>query len=269
MGLIYHYTDCYGLHGILESDSLWLTDRNFLNDPTEGEYAKEVYREDISVFAKSCPNGNARKVNEIIESEMSLGVVIRNYIGSFSDPDLLSQWRGYCPPQGGYCIGFEDSVLSELSEGIKILKCKYSKEETLRKWHELAGRIDAFLSKFSDMATEPKDTPPELRLEEIDIREEIASLLITHKHPSYEDEREQRLVCTKIAHSEQPLPTHFRPKDGNLVPYIKLPGIKSSIKEIIVGPSPHIEIRRKALDEYRFYKQYPFELKRTQIPYRG
>jgi len=45
--LLYHYTDGTGLLGMLKTHRLWATNRRFLNDPTETNYAAAVILEVI------------------------------------------------------------------------------------------------------------------------------------------------------------------------------------------------------------------------------
>src|SRR5437660_10589388 len=42
--ILYHYTDAAGLLGLLKTNRLWATNRRFMNDPTETEYAANLIR---------------------------------------------------------------------------------------------------------------------------------------------------------------------------------------------------------------------------------
>ncbi|POA86212.1 DUF2971 domain-containing protein [Pseudomonas sp. FW305-E2] len=56
------------------------------------------------------------------------------YVSSFSErPDLLSQWRGYCPGGSGYCIGFDQALLAEYCEeqGIRLEKSLFKHDDQL------------------------------------------------------------------------------------------------------------------------------------------
>ncbi len=70
------------------------------------------------------------------------------YVSSFSErPDLLSQWRGYCPGGNGYCLGFEREVIEDycVENGMRLEKCLYSHDEQLG---AVAAIITAALSEF-------------------------------------------------------------------------------------------------------------------------
>lgn len=46
---IFHYTDLFGLKGILDSNSLWATNIYFLNDKEESNHGCECFRNTIKI----------------------------------------------------------------------------------------------------------------------------------------------------------------------------------------------------------------------------
>lgn len=42
--ILYHYTDSKGIHGILESKSLWASHAFFMNDPKELTHGMNIFR---------------------------------------------------------------------------------------------------------------------------------------------------------------------------------------------------------------------------------
>src|ERR1700687_3960405 len=53
------------------------------------------------------------------------------FVGSLSEAkDKLSQWRGYCPTGGGFCIGFSPDLIERQArtQGFHLLKCEYDLE---------------------------------------------------------------------------------------------------------------------------------------------
>jgi hypothetical protein len=94
--LLYHYTDIEGLNGIISTNSLWLTQREFMNDIAEPDYAKEVIyqtikdtKDIISIF------------NEALITNNSFN---KEYILSFSlEKDSIHHWNYYSNGKG-YCI---------------------------------------------------------------------------------------------------------------------------------------------------------------------
>lgn len=97
---IYHYTDADAFRNILESRTLWLTHTDFLNDKTEGEELGRMLSNRLA------DNPIALALLKIVDDSFE------TYSLSFSlERDLLSQWRGYCPKEGGYNIGFDRYIL--------------------------------------------------------------------------------------------------------------------------------------------------------------
>src|SRR5690606_15447068 len=122
MGLIYHYTSVDGLLGIFDKNCLWATDVRFLNDTSETKIFWNLIDASLS------------HINDeyIIEKSNSIINSIKNnwlfYTVSFCrTPDLLTQWRTYCPNEGGVCIGFDTEAIE--SDFGQLIDCIYNLEE--------------------------------------------------------------------------------------------------------------------------------------------
>ena len=114
---LYRYTSIGCLHGIIEGRSIWASMIHYLNDAAELKTAISICREILtkelrqtSDFAMKDVVGVWNAVLDDLLEETHICVV------SFTEqPDLLSQWRAYCPPDGGYAIGFRTSLAGGLS----------------------------------------------------------------------------------------------------------------------------------------------------------
>ncbi len=71
----------------------------------------------------------------------------------------------------------------------------------------------------------------------------LMPVLATIKHPSFADEIEWRLVLAN-AFALAEVRTSFRVGDFGFAPYIEVPLPAESVAEVVVGPSPHPEIRK-------------------------
>lgn len=113
-----HYTNQRGLLGIMGSESLWATNIKFLNDEYEFQHALDLIKDiiqksnmkmgypDYDVYEKYV--AELKKQLESLNSYKSESI----FTLSFSEEtDLLSQWRGYCPENNGYCIIFDVATL--------------------------------------------------------------------------------------------------------------------------------------------------------------
>ena len=115
-GTIYHYTSPIGFNGIITNHTLRFTDRNYLNDYSEGRYVLDlclhsrfetILPEEYRAFYKD----TCKKLYD------NLSIKKRHvYQCSFSlDSDNLSLWNYYTKDEGikGYSIGFKTNELGK------------------------------------------------------------------------------------------------------------------------------------------------------------
>lgn len=251
---LYHYTSIHGLHGIIASRSIWASMIHYLNDAAELKTALSICQnilakelQETSDFAMKDVVGIWRQAldDELLERT-------RTCVVSFTErSDLLSQWRGYCPPDGGYSIGFRTSSLEAClhKQGFVLVRCVYNRSDQKRllgKWigdtisalKEIAQQDDLTLS--GDIIGKMDRKVEELFIEEF---HRIAPVI---KHPAFSEEEEWRA----ISNSDPEL--HFRTGRTILVPYHKIelntpifPGEK-----FVVGPSPHQKLAESSLKRF-------------------
>jgi hypothetical protein len=119
---------------------------HYLNDAAELKTAKSICREILanelrqtSDFAVKDLVGSWREFlgDELVEET-------RTCVVSFTEqPDLLSQWRGYCPPGGGYALGFRTSSLEAClhKQGFVLVRCVYNRsDQVIKNWREIRLR---------------------------------------------------------------------------------------------------------------------------------
>jgi len=137
--LVYHYTDQFGLAGIIQRGEIWATNASYLKDVSEiangvdyfGEHNAEALKALIeSRQLESRFSERYRKVLEYLISEADRMFLkrdpkeylfvssffdscgLRNAKGSRFDPgDVLEQWRAYSKEGVGYSIGFQKKSL--------------------------------------------------------------------------------------------------------------------------------------------------------------
>src|SRR5208337_2075131 len=151
--ILYHYTSQKGLLGILQKNKLWMTDIFYLNDSSElthtlnlvkSEFKKREellppYRGIGGVYPLAQEDEINNKIHdtfkliklfiEIYSVVINHDTRIKNYVFSLSQrEDDLSQWRSYCPPKGGFSIGFDYKRLVSIlnkNERYLIKECIY------------------------------------------------------------------------------------------------------------------------------------------------
>ncbi|MCO1335966.1 DUF2971 domain-containing protein, partial [Microbulbifer sp. OS29] len=199
METIYHYTDVHGLFGILNRNQFWLTDNRFLNDSTEGVYAKEI----LETHKKKLFSQLDETAQEKIYTALTISTPFETgekvvFTGSFStEPNLLSQWRGYCSKEGGYAIGFDFNELRKLSEDYDISSCTYVAEDAVKLWKSLISDFQKMENKIQESIL--KGEPERLIVESL--REDYIQFFLTRvflqiicKHPDYNEEKEIRII---------------------------------------------------------------------------
>lgn len=98
-----HYTTVQTLPEFLKEDAFFYgTHTDFLNDPTEKEYALKIFDNKLNALDK-------KKDDQLYKS-------FSNYIMSFSnDIDNINQWRAYTSStEGGFSIVFNKNTLNNL-----------------------------------------------------------------------------------------------------------------------------------------------------------
>ena len=257
---LYHYTDANGLLGILNNNSLWATHIHFLND------IKELHSgvERLNLFLEQ----EKKMVNELItdnelldlhpalrflctsydqtinDLNFLLNEKIDIYIISFTDKkDNLRQWMSYCPPNGGYCIEFNEEVFDNmtnlLSNNImsKLMPVSYE-----------GINCENYLSiknVLSDIFKQKGDIDS-LKNYIIDRNKNILFDCCSSKENMFQDESEKRII---IQASKQNNSIKHRTKSGVIIPYIEYIFNPSCIKSIWIGPNLNKELARAGIEK--------------------
>jgi len=154
---------------------------------------------------------------------------------------VLSQWRGYCPPAGGYCLGIESQSLIQAfaTKNFTILPCVYnwSSHSVL-----LEDAIDTILPGLLNIPPVPPDQLPRHADQIVQwffgMIDEIAPII---KHPGFAEEKEWRAVSAPIRSDDPSF--KLRPQGGLLKPYFEVPlDLANKKVRVVVGPIPHVNL---------------------------
>jgi hypothetical protein len=266
---LYHYTSAKGLLGIIQSGELWATNVLYLNDASELSDAIDVLKSELESQPVKLRDANARYLQLTIPAH-SVNVLIDHFVVSFCETgDLLSQWRAYGAPGGGYSIGFHPSALlaaakrdeNTLQGGCTLRKVKYKqkqKEEMIRKRIEV---LQAILEPLSDQL-EPKTDEDYRQVNQLwaQAAASFHPALALMKNAAFEEEREWRIVRTLWKKS---VPTAGRPLRlriirDQLTPYVPLSWVQGNtppstevrgIEEVYCGPAVNPDLKEKAVKD--------------------
>lgn len=259
---LYHYTTAQGLRGILSDNCIWATKSNYLTDKTELNYGRELIREGL----KNRPNlslkdgeGNVfphpQKTKLNNDYFLLLQFFINNlfddwdfYVSSFcEDGDLLSQWRGYGESGGGYAVGFKTNDEGNESGLWKHLFRVLYKEHDQRQiisnfFVGVTNLIDNLVdsNKVTDMASLTSQTEIQKVLRAVN------RLIVSFKHPKFEEEKEWRIVHTIQVRERNEFVDQIKLRTTHniFIPYVELRQGKEKesqdpklpLQEIVIGP---------------------------------
>jgi len=234
-----HYTSQRGLIGILHDRAMWATDANYLNDSQEVIYAVNLAQK----FFRNRTDKNLRfdmDMRNILDQTQRLAGTLPVYVASFSEePDLLSQWRGYCSEGSGFSLSVsaDRMVTMARTEKWDFYKCIYEEERQINLLEQL---LEEAKNNDSSVA---KAFPTQVAF----------GLLLLYfgtvfKHPAFKEESEWRAIKRTggtpfVPPGETPVPLKIRPGTSTLVPYIPFPLTAKDepleLAGLVVGPTPH------------------------------
>lgn len=268
---LYHYTSIDGVKGILGENSLWASQIHFLNDTQEFKYSISIFQKVLAELRKELPKNDVLALLYGSMEDLFLTTPLdKAPVCVFSlskEGDLLSQWRGYCPPGGGYSIGFRSDSLIQFSKTheLYLAPCIYdeTKQEAIIK--EAVTKIcDTTLKKWTGSEVEISEFISEPVVQLFIDFSRIASAL---KHPSFHQENEWRIISGLIPNRNM----EFRVRKSMMLPYfsISFKDFKPFlIDEIIIGPAPEQSLAASSLFQFVLQKKLNISIKTSTIPYR-
>jgi Protein of unknown function (DUF2971) len=265
---LYHYTSQPGLLGILKTKTFWSTRIQFLNDSREFVHTLDLWKRSIQGAIDGLEKNADRQERIRVLNALFRGLDstprIPIHVGCFSeDGDSLSQWRGYCPPSGGFSIGFSGDQLVEAAgrQFCFISRCFYDEA----KQQELVDK----LLKICIERVDTKQPEPGSDRWSIDIIHDFVFLAAILKNPSFKEEREWRFVSQGIPDGHPQM--GIRPGKMLPVPYyaFELAGADEPLDlEIVVGPNPEINLAVESVKSLLALHKCKGSVRPTVIPYR-
>ena len=246
--VLYHYTTDVGLHGILGSGQLWLTDIFKLNDPSEVDHG---FSRGIDVLKEKVGGGppESRKFAEGLArfvKRYGIEKLGQFFICSFSSRgDDLGQWRAYADNGRGYALGFDAAVLEEAYTNTAALQ---NTEAFVMTYSDRA--VDKILGEMVDLVLPLVSLPVGRNLDKTAGRAYLADLYtrlsvyalriaLFFKHEAYNNEMEYRFLEFYGANMTPPN-LLMRARHHALVRYTAFDWRKVSgdaLKEVVVGPA--------------------------------
>jgi hypothetical protein len=282
--ILYHYTSMDGLLGIVNSGRIRATDIRYLNDESESKQIWNALRGRLQqrLAGTSGPElANAREILDAIENRHASGVFIDVFVASFSElGDSLSQWRAYSSGGIGFSIGFDPSALriqsvtnalsgKPVSVMGRLARVRYVRADDDPSIDSVIAAIDQHASFMDDNLI--KNLPGPEKPSRGDLFRAVASTMApVFKNEAFSEEHEWRLILSK---SPRPMPLkQFRAGKSMLIPYVEAePTGEGSyfINEVVVGPTPHPALSKKAVESlFKSIGQPQVVVRESMAPYR-
>jgi hypothetical protein len=273
---LYHYTSIHGLKGILTERSVWASQIHFLNDVQEFKYSLSILEKVLDELLKEL----AREPKDFLFYSFMRGLLLASYLEkspicvfSLSEKgDLLSQWRGYCPPGGGYSIGFRSDLLiqSLKTHDLCIKPCIYNETEqeaTVKR--AVTETRETLLTSVSLKSVSASSREYQKAVNDCVVQFfiDFSRIASTVKHPSFHEECEWRIISKLVENKYM----SFRARKSILIPYISisLEDIEPfPIDEIFIGPAPEQPLTESSLRQFVLRNNLNISIKTSEIPYR-
>jgi len=280
--ILHHYTDAFGVHGIISSNCLWATATQFSNDSSEIEYAVSIAVEIIKeIWGSKKTMSPWEKV--LAEHLMQLFATPLHTFGqpfivSFCEEgDLLSQWRAY-GRTSGFSLAFSplshgDTIrlVSRCGFRTMVKKVVYDHDKQRERLRFILRRLVKLVNGFSFATTSSKGASAHVELSLLLILE-MTDWACTTKHSAFSEEKEWRIITyPEGATLAGARPVNYegvsvRPTARLLLPYMILeppPRKRLPLIEIRCGPSQFQEQSARAMNillRKMGYKRLPVTL---------
>ena len=289
--LIYHYTDINALQSILSNNTLWMTSHQFLNDTEEFKDGYNRLEKSINEcmikYEKTLSPATKESIQELL-------VLLDNTLvlsTSFSkNSDLLSQWRSYCPIEGGFSIGFEKEAIGKLENhnefSPRIYECVYDENEKQRLAKTFGEDLILGHSSMNNFDKDKRSSFKStlyywlmfvIQSKNINFKEEQEVRLATFMHKEFDE-----IDIFKMPHHNASTVSYcdsfkvyknkklsFRTKSNILIPYYEKDFDINSIKEITIGPSANQLLSKESLEFFIKSLNLNIEIKNSKIPFRS
>lgn len=279
---IYHYTTASGIKSIIESEEFWVTKADFLNDPQEFVYVKQVLWEaclryyTTEVIANDHYKAILKELEQMsIEHNEDNTILSGSYVLSFSlEQDNLLLWSEYSAFMGYNLELSHEELVSAIGKKGQLQfegKVIYDKEIQIER---LLQSMEAW-----EMEARKEKVTEEERTEAFHMWFAVACYVYSNffKQQCFKGENEYRFVF-KPFHENQKhekiktYPLYFREKENALIPFIKVSfAVKDKtdiIKSVMVGPKNNIDLSVKGLEQYFIYNHMNIPVYRSKITLR-
>ena len=262
---LYHYTSFESAFNIINSKKLWTTQIQYLNDETEFKYAGGIAHSILSSKLKLEINEDDKFVYNKLLENTTFDHGANTFIFSLSEePDLLSQWRGYCK-NSGVAMGFNYDKLEQITKEQKfeLLPCIYEIEEQRKVIENTINEIrNLYIKNKSD------NNSHQFFWQVFNARFSLIAKCI--KHPSFKEEKEWRLIGGPFTSYDEKY--KLRPIQNMLLPYYEFELSKAddlALSEFIIGPNKDLYLSQHSFGTFTRKINKKWDVQITKTPFKS
>jgi hypothetical protein len=244
---LYHYTSIRGVEGILTRKAVWASLLHFMNDSREWLYALDLVK--ASLHKKIIIRDDSHWVAFLADLIESLGRIEGLNICVFSltaMPNQLSQWRAYCPPEGGYNLTFEPSLLAQHLDRhhFELRQCVYDWKEQEREIDRVVNKVLTAVGPLGD-ESQIESARETALLQFVGELSAVAPIL---KHPDFREEQEWR-AFSLVPSNDPRMEYHI--KGSVTIPHCVLDlqtvMLSFPISQVTVGPNAYQNLAMRGI----------------------
>lgn len=260
-GPLHHYSDMNALVGMVQSQTLWLTNIFHLNDPSELVFGMQLSIDELErhIGLVHFFPGEWNFVNEY-KSEFCVGLIskLANHIGevfgvyvaSFSRcGNDLSQWRAYADDGRGVALEVSDTWFTPVApkddapplDRYFVSTVEYDEEKCRERQREAIDRVVAIAIEAGKLGLLFDAHVRAAFFRELQVAVAVPLLWnsLTVKHKAYKGEQETRLILINHVDVLAPL-VKTRTRGSEIVSYLPIdfPLKRADVlRKVMVGPS--------------------------------
>jgi hypothetical protein len=265
---LFHYTGAHGMRGILNSDRIWASGAQHMNDWMEVVYGYDIM---MGTLRQLVASGELHERSQTIFADVLRAMELPDspfvdaYFAAFCEKgNLLSQWRAYAGTQG-FAVEVDPLVINgELTlstkaaaRNLRLAKVEYDPERQRQGFRQLIDELIATIEAQHGHSDRLHTTLAEF------VRVVLSSWAATVKHPGFEEEQEWRVIFQPMITVEEKyhsteefvirvedfaLVTHVELMPSKALPHHAREAPKLPIKSITCGPNVSMRSTMRALE---------------------
>ncbi|MGP3782159.1 DUF2971 domain-containing protein [Bacillus sp. 4A_MP3] len=274
--LLYHYTNIYGVEGILKRKEFWLSDANFLNDKNELLYTYNLCEEVISDICGESKDSFLNHFKYIIESKPLKKPVYVMSLTTNSDSNLL--WSNYTNNDGYNIVLDPKNLFGKLNlDNYDLLEFPVIYDiKTQRKMiEELMSKFIGVNLFFQNKLDDPNSGS--YQWSQWSYQNGFLSLYVKifsvfFKDSCFSQEEEYRVALIPKAVEPDYLDYSCRVSNGTFIPYLTVPFHDKSAIKGLNWPKNNMDIAKDGILKFLEVNGYDHldenSVNKSKIPYR-